>query len=143
MEQAEQAEMTIGRSVRAYEKYGWIILLASALLGIFLAVLTAIPPENIRSSPLMQLAYPIMTTLSISTIGFFIFAMVTIVFPYRRGERWAWFTLWMLPLLWLAQFVLSPDLMYYLVLAIMSVAGLVLPYRRFFSGSQEESSRVS
>jgi hypothetical protein len=87
----------------------------------------------------MQLAYPIMTTLSIATIGFFLFAVVTIVIPYRRGERWAWFALWMLPLLWLSQFVLSPDLSYYLVLAIISTVGLILPYRRFFSGSDKGS----
>jgi len=45
----------------------------------------------------------------------------------------------MLPLLWLSQFALAPDLPYYVVLAAITMAGLILPYRRFFSRSEESS----
>ena len=82
-----------------------------------------------------------MGALGTAWVGFNIFALVMILIPYRRGERWAWYTLWMLPLLWLSQFVFSPDLVY-LMLALLTTVGLILPYRRFFSGSEEESSRV-
>ena len=51
-----------------------------------------------------------MGALGIALVGFNILALVMTLIPYRRGERWAWFTLWMLPLLWVSQFVLSPDL---------------------------------
>jgi hypothetical protein len=136
----EQAEMVVKGSRRAYERYGWVILLASAMLGIFAAVLTAIPPQYILSSPLFEDTYPIMGALSITSVGFNIFAVVMIMVPYRRYERWSWYTLWMLPLLWLSHFALAPDLRYYLVLAIITALGLLLPYRRFFSGPEDDAS---
>ena len=132
MERAEQVDVAINRIGRTYGRYGWVILLTSALLGIFGAVLTAVPPENIRSSPFFEIAFPIMTALSLASAGFYIFATIMVFIPYRRGERWAWYTLWMLPLMWIAQFALLRE-PYYLVLAIITALGLVLPYRRFFS----------
>ena len=47
MEQAEQVDVAINRIGRTYGRYGWVILLTSPLLGIFGAVLTAVPPQNI------------------------------------------------------------------------------------------------
>jgi hypothetical protein len=55
----------------------------------------------------------------VTWVGFNILALVITLIPYRRDERWAWFTLWTLPLLGLFQFVFSPDLLY-LMLAVLS-----------------------
>jgi hypothetical protein len=141
MAQAEmvQAEMAVDRGRRTYERYGWMILSASAVLGIFAAVLTTVPPLYVFSSPLFQNTYPIMGALGTALVGFNIFALVMTLIPYRRGERWAWYTLWMLPLLWLSQFVLASDLTY-LMLATMTTVGLILPYRKFFLGPENEGS---
>src|SRR5215217_92256 len=68
-----------------------------------------------------------------------ILALVLILVPFRRGERWAWRTLWLLPVLWLCLFVLSPDLIGLLVLALVSVTGLLLSRRRFFPKSGQET----
>ena len=65
--------------------------------------------------------------------------IVLILIPFRRGERWAWFTLWMLPLSWLSLFALAPDLPFYLGLAVVTGSGLVLPFRRFFPGPGQSS----
>jgi hypothetical protein len=141
MEQVEHKVVVVDRGRRSYERYGWVILSVSAILGIIAAVLTGIPPAYMElSSPLFEGTYAVMASLAIITVGFNVFALVMIVIPYRRGERWAWYTLWLLPLMWLSQFVLAPDLRYYLVLAIMTTAGLILPYRRFFSGPEDEGS---
>jgi len=75
-------------------------------------------------------------------VGFNILALVMSLIPYKRGERWAWFTLWILPLGWVSQFVLLPDVSY-LVLAFLTTVGLVLPYRRFFPGREKDTPRVS
>jgi hypothetical protein len=48
----------------------------------------------------------------------------------------------MLPLLWLSLFALAPELRFYLVPAIISAGGLLLPYRRFFSQPEQPSARV-
>jgi hypothetical protein len=122
---------------RAYESYGWMILSASALLGIVAAVVTTFPPLYVFSSPAFEGVYPIMGALGTALVVLNVLALVMSLIPYRRGERWAWFTLWMLPLLWVSQFVFAPDLTY-LMLAALTTVGLLLPYRKFFSGSEEE-----
>jgi predicted membrane protein len=128
------------RTERAYEKYGWLILTVSAVFGIVATVMTTLPPLYVFSSPIFEDTYPIMGALGTALVGFNIFALVMILIPYRRGERWAWYTLWMLPLLWLSHIALGTDLIY-LMLAVLTTVGLVLPYRRFFAGS-EDSARV-
>jgi hypothetical protein len=140
MEQVQQGDIVVDGGRRNYERYGWVILLASAILGIFAAALTAIPPMYVFSSPFFENMYPIMGALGIASVGFNIFALVMIVVPYRRYERWAWYTLWLLPLQWISQFVFLPEVPY-LVLAVLTAAGLILPYRRFFSRT-EEPARV-
>jgi membrane protein insertase Oxa1/YidC/SpoIIIJ len=55
--------------------------------------------------------------------------------PFRRGERWAWFGLWTVPLLLLIQFVDSNfGRGWWLDLGLLpvTIAGLLLPYRKFF-----------
>jgi len=142
MEQADiadiaQPEITLIRKERAFEKYGWVILSASALLGIVAAVVTTFPPLYVFSSSLYEGVYPIMGALGTALVGFNILALVMSLIPYRRGERWSWFTLWMLPLGWVSQFVFLLDVSY-LILAVFTTVGLVLPYRRFFSRAEKE-----
>src|SRR5215211_4468618 len=134
---AEQADIAVIGSERVYERYGWMILSVSAVLGIFAAVVTTFPPLYVFSSSLYEGVYPMLGALGTALVGFNILALVMSLIPFRRGERWSWFTLWMLPLEWVSQFVFSPDLAY-LVLALFTAVGLALPYRRFFSRAEKE-----
>jgi hypothetical protein len=139
MEQADivPSEITVIREERAYEKYGWMVLSASAILGIFAALITTLPPISWFWNPVYSSAYSIMGAWGVTWVGFNIIALAMILIPFRRYERWAWYTLWMLPLLWLSQFVFSPDLAY-VMLAALTMIGLFLPYRMFFTRSEEE-----
>jgi hypothetical protein len=137
MEQAERVDMTVDGDKRAYEKYGWMVLSASAALGIVAAVVTTFPPLYVFSSSLYEGVYPMLGALGTALVGFNILALVVSLIPYRRGERWAWFTLWILPLGWVSQFVLLLEVSY-LLLALVTTVGLVLPYRGFFSRAQED-----
>ena len=139
MEQVQQADIVVGKGGRAYEKYGWMILAASAVLGIVAAVWTTLPPLSWFTDPVIVMAYSIMGAWGVTWAGFNIIALILALIPFRRGERWAWYTLWMLPLLWLSLFALAPDLRLYLALAIITTFGLILPYRRFFTGAEERS----
>ena len=103
-----RADVADLRSGRAYEKYGWMILSANAILGIFAAVLTNAPSLLRALGPHFDTAYPIMGALGTALVGFNVFALVMALIPYRRYERWAWYTLWMLPLQWLLQFAFLP-----------------------------------
>jgi hypothetical protein len=139
---AEQADMMNADTLtsggeKSYEKYGWMVLSASAILGIVAALITTLPPISWFWDPLYESAYPIMGALGTALVGLNVLALVMSLIPYRRGERWAWFTLWMLPLGWVSQFVFLTDVSY-LVLALFTTVGLALPYRRFFSRVQEE-----
>ena len=122
-----------------YGRYGWMILSANTFLGIFAALITGLPSLPMYLSPSLSGAYPILGALGTALAGFNILALVVVLIPYRRYERWAWYALWMLPLQWLWQFVFLPDLAY-LMLALLTTVGLVLPYRKFFP--QEEPARV-
>jgi hypothetical protein len=137
MERVERVDVLLNEGGRAYDGYGWVVLLMSALLGIFAALVTAFLPEYILSSPISGTAYPIMGALGIASIGFNIFAVVLTLIPYRRNERWAWYTLWMLPLMWLSQFALAADLAH-LILALLTTTGLLLPT----GGSSPAGGRV-
>jgi hypothetical protein len=141
MEQPERIDVVVNAEVRkerVYEKYGWMVLAVSAVFGIVAAVMTTLPPLSWFTDPVLVTAYSLMGALGVTWVGFNLFALILTLIPFRRGERWAWFTLWMLPLLWLSQFVLALDLSYYLVLAIISTVGLILPYRRYFSRTEKE-----
>src|SRR5829696_1215685 len=139
MEQTDmiRADMATIRKERAYEKYGWMILSASAVLGIVAALVTTFPPLYVFSSTLYEGVYPMLGALGTALVGFNILALVMSLIPFKGGERWSWFALWMLPLGWVSQFVFLPDVTY-LVLAFLTTAGLVLSYRRFFSRAEKE-----
>lgn len=135
----------VNRGGRAYERYAWIILLVSTILGLLFAVPMSLAPSAIFTDPAFQVgAAPVaIRAWGITWVGFSVFTLVILLGPYRRSERWAWYTLWLLPLLWLSHFVLAPDLPHNLILAVISALGLILPYRKFFSSSaQEQPSRV-
>jgi hypothetical protein len=135
----EHAEPTVARSERAHERYAWVILVADVALGIVSAITTTLPPLSWFTDPLYSTGYSVMGAWGISWVGFEILALVIILVPFRRGERWAWWTLWVLPGLWLCLFVLSPDLVGLLVLALISVTGLLLSRRRFFPKPEQET----
>ena len=71
-------------------------------------------------------------------LGFALFAAMVSYGPFRRGNRWAWATLWIVPLaLGLVTGVFlthgAGELGgFYGGLAVLAVLMLVLPYRAFF-----------
>ena len=135
MEQAEHINVMANEGAKvenAYERYGWMILSVSAVFGIAGALFVGIPSYYTLSNAASMDSYPILVAWGITWLGFNVFALVLALIPYKKGEQWAWFVLWLLPLLWLSLFALAPDLPLYLALAVLTGAGLVLPFRKFF-----------
>lgn len=72
--------------------------------------------------------------LGFLALGVLVVTVVSI--PFRRGQRWAWFALWVVPAFMIGlllheregDFVAMPA-----VLLVLSLAGLLLPSRMFFS----------
>ena len=130
-------QLSAVRTESRIERYSWMALAASALLGVLSALITTMPPISWFWNPVYESAYSIMGAWGVTWVGFNVLALIVTLIPYRRHERWAWFTLWILPLGWVSQFVLLPDVSY-LMLAFLTTVGLILPYRRFFSRAEKE-----
>ena len=65
-----QPDITVIRKERAYENYGWMILSASAILGIVAAVMMTLPPISRFWNPIFESTYSIMGRLGRHVGGF-------------------------------------------------------------------------
>jgi len=75
----------------------------------------------------------------ISGVGLAIFGMVVSMTSYRRGEKWAWYISWSMPVGILAAqlnvYVLTGSIMVILLALVfiaVSLLALFLPYKQFF-----------
>ncbi len=141
--------MTARRNEKAYEKYAWVLLFISSaffLLGsIFFVISFFVMPYVKRPGDLSQFLASsqsiatwirgIFRDAAIAQLGLGIFGMTISAVGYRRGERWAWYTLCYLPVAWLAyvvgQALLGRPTTFPIVLLVVSLLGLLLPVRRF------------
>ena len=124
-------------SEKAYEKYAWVLLVAaelfsmvSALLGVFATsyYFTFFPGSEV----LGPTATSLIRGLSSLWVGMNLFGLAITLKPYRNGEKWAWYTLWYLPIVFSLHYLLLFPSPYNLEAAIVPFLGLVLPYRKFF-----------
>jgi hypothetical protein len=75
-----------------------------------------------------------------------VFIMAVALAAYRNGERWAWYVMWALPLgstldlsILAAYGALSPtSIVWDVYMLALALAGLVIPYRAFFSPPEPE-----
>jgi hypothetical protein len=109
-------------------KIAWISL---AIIGIAIFVFGLIVSVWPGSSDTLFLR-----TIGVASIGMGLFGMMIAVIPYRRRERWAWFTLWYYPIFWLAHFLggLPPgqDHIHQIVFIVLSLVGLLISMSEFF-----------
>ena len=149
---------------KAREKYAWIVFLvlglAAAVGGIPIVVagLPVNPPsaEGLTGLTLDQIAVQVpgmdayVSGLA-RQLGNFMVAMGVLLMaiaavPFRRGERWAWYACWIMPVLVIVQLTnsfaiydfASGGFLWQLDVAalLFVLAGLLLPYRKFFPRSQ-------
>ena len=75
-------------------------------------------------------------TIGVASIGMGLFGVMITVIPYKRRERWAWFTLWYYPIFWLAHFLggLPPgqDHIHQIVFIVLSLVSLLISMSEFF-----------
>jgi hypothetical protein len=119
-------------------KISWIALLASGIgiLG-FGIIVTTYP----------QVAGPaeegLLRDIGVATTGMGIFGVMIALMAYRRKEKWAWFTLWYYPIFWIIHLAggLPPgnDHIHQIVFIGISLLGLLLPVRQFFSRNMVKS----
>jgi len=109
-------------------KFAWISL---ALIGIAIFVFGLI--VTVWPGPSDTL---FLRTIGVASVGMGLFGVMITLIPYRRRERWAWFTLWYYPLFWLAHFVggLPPgqDHIHQIVFIVLALVSLLLSWSEFF-----------
>jgi hypothetical protein len=157
--------MAVVRKEKAYEKYAWVIPFAMGLFFLLSMVATFLSPrilteaenavESLTGATFSQLAssspgtanyiYYLIRILAIFSAGLGAFFMVVSATAYRKGEVWAWYLTWVVPVLFLLD--LSNDYLAFgyvdvgsvFIVAIL-IAGLLLPYRRFFPIKQPRNT---
>jgi hypothetical protein len=161
--------MAIVASVKAYAKYSWVILFLFWALHLVLSARDFLPnlqdlclacvpgaqtpiqvatgmtwSQLVASDP--KFASFLASTLvddGISGVSVAIFGMIVSMTGYRKGEKWAWYVSWSMPIGILAAqlnvYALTGSIMViYLttVFTIVSLLALLLPYRQFFPRKQ-------
>ena len=145
------------RVERAYENYAWVII---AAIGALIMV-GGIPhtlgvnsdpttPESIIGMGLseFEISNPNFFDLydfyfkagGWSDMGFAFYVIVISATAYRRGEKWAWYILWSVPVFFLGHAAITmsigPSIAHLLpflaVFVALSLLGLLLPIRKFF-----------
>jgi hypothetical protein len=140
---------------RVNEKYGWVIFLALGLLWVVVGLTQAFNPwgltdaQHITGMSLSELeaSYPEATelvrflygALGVLKTSWSLLVLAITLMPYRRGEKWAWFTMWLVPATLVGQGLFNSvllgdfnEMLPWIPVTTVSLLGLFLPYRKFF-----------
>ncbi len=77
---------------RAYERYGWIILLVSSILGLLAGLTLTFAPLSIMVEPAFALGNVpgVLRAWGVTWVFFNVLELVILFRNFRKGERWAW-----------------------------------------------------
>lgn len=126
--------------MKAHEWIGWGLLLLIHALGLLFSAIFILSPNSVLDNPEFRagsvpdviLAWGL-TWLALTAVG-----LAILLTAFRRGEQWAWYTLWVIPLLYLGLALLgSGAASRNLVTAAVAALGLLLTYRWFFARSTQ------
>lgn len=142
--------------VKGYQKNAWVLLAILGVLGLIFGVIAMLEVTYDQTFFSNRLGQSV-TSFSSSNpkawsaiqgwerdegtelFGFGLFAMAIASTAYRRGEKWAWYVFWYIPVYSLYgtvnTYLIGTSYLTYLfeVILVVALAGLLLPYRRFFS----------
>ncbi len=138
--------MAIPRAEKAYEKYAWIIFFAIGTFR-FLTALTHVTGVALdvdlgtASTALVNFIRFTDRELGIDDAAFGALTMAISATSYRRGDRWAWYALFTVPVFFLGE--IASNLIagrifgvFLFVFVITALLGLLLPYRKFFPAKE-------
>ena len=143
---------------RVYEKYAWVIYLALGLLWAVVGFNQTFLPDELLDGDvklIIDLSWSELKTLSpvatdfvrwlygamgLLKMSWSFFVLAVTLTGYRRGEKWAWYTLWLAPILLVSSALFNSSfvgdfslMLEWIPITTISVLGLLLPYRKFFS----------
>jgi hypothetical protein len=142
---------------RVFEKYGWVVYLFLGLLWLVVGLTQVFNPDGLledealhvtgMSSSELEASCPEATNLVRFIFGavgmlktsWSLLVLAITLTGYRRGEKWAWYTLWLVPALLVGQGIFNSvflgdfkEMLQWIPITTLSLLGLLLPYRKFF-----------
>jgi hypothetical protein len=142
---------------RIFEKYGWVVYLFLGLLWLVVGITQVFNPEELaddeaqhitgRSLSELEASFPEATELVRFLFGavgmlktsWSLLVLAITLTGYRRGEKWAWYTMWLVPALLVGQGLFNSvflndfkEMLSWIPITTLSLLGLFLPYRKFF-----------
>lgn len=138
---------------KIYQRYAWLILFVLCIFLILnMLFLFVAPVEEIFEMDTgvawseFSTDYPDVASeylleqrlLYTAFLGIALFGLVIAFGGFRKGQRWAWYTMWVFPAtLILTVIVLAlhgqPEIgAFYVVFVVIALLGLLLPFRKFF-----------
>jgi uncharacterized membrane protein HdeD (DUF308 family) len=109
-------------------KIAWISLAITGLAILVFGLVITVWPGSSNAS--------FVRAIGVASIGMGLFGVMITVNAYRRGDRWAWFTLWYYPVFWIAHFLggLPPgqDHIHQIILIALSLVSLLISIGEFF-----------
>lgn len=99
-------------------KTGWLVLMVlSVLAAINHIILIFVLDEPV---------------LFIGWAAFNLYSTLVLYIPFRQGEKWSWYTSWILVVGFASMIMFDPEVgLYYLVVAVLMVLGLLLTRSAF------------
>ncbi len=142
---------------RAFQKYGWVVYLALGLLWLVVGLVQVFGPgELLRTDAQLitdmswielKASSPVATDLvrfhygqmGLLKTSWSLLVLAITLTGYRKGEKWAWYTLWLVPALLVWNAFLNVNFLgdvnqalQWIPITAISLLGLLLPYRTFF-----------
>ncbi len=135
-------------SRKSYQEYAWVILFALWALHLVLSMRNFLPGSKpmLTDPTLASLLSHTLIDEGVSGLSLAIFGMVVSATAYRKGEKWAWYLSWLLPI-----GIMTTQLNQYsqtgsnvvivlaFVFVFISLLGLFLPFRMFFPRNSVQS----
>jgi hypothetical protein len=142
---------------RPWVKYGWVVYLFLGLLWLVVGLTQVFNPDGLLEEEALHVKGMSLSELEASCpeateLVRFLFGAVGMLKTswsllvlaitltgYRRGEKWAWYTMWLVPALLVGQGLFNSvflgdfkEMLQWIPITTLSLLGLLLPYRKFF-----------
>ena len=145
------------RKERLNEKYGWVVFLGLGLLWLVVGLTPLFNPEEYLDNEVqhitgmslseLEASFPEATemvrflfgSVGVLKTSWSLLVLAITLTGFRRGEKWAWYTMWLAPVvlvhqgLWYSVFLGDfNEMLRYIPIVAVTLLGLLLPYRKFF-----------
>ncbi len=149
--------MILTNNTRVYEKYGWLWYLALGLLWLVVGLSQLFTPKVLLEDDAQHITGMSLSEFEVSSPEAFklilwlymgmgnlktswsLLVIAITLTGYRKGEKWAWYTLWLVPTILVSSAIYNiyfhgdiNEALPWIPITFLSIVGLLLPYRKFF-----------